>query len=127
MVSEELIDSEMRSALNSISKKDKISLQELRIKMELNQEKNSVCCSILKGKDYVSEVSWIRILGIKIIFSNVIIDKIKNLLIDLSKENSIEAIDINARIYSIDEKGTPNVYIYNSKKPIKKIPLSYFV
>lgn len=127
MVSEELIDSVMRSALNSISKKDKISLQELRIKMELNKEKNSVCCSILKGKDYVSEVSWIRILGIKIIFSDVIIDKIKNLLIDLSKKNSIEATDINARIYSIDEKGTPNVYIYNSKKPIKKIPLSYFV
>jgi hypothetical protein len=124
MINEEMIEGVMRSALNSISKKDKISLQELRIKMQLNKEINSVNCSILKGKEYVSELSWARILGIKVFFSNIIIDRIKNMLIELSKENDIEPIEINARIYSIDEKGTPNIYIYNSKKPIKKINLS---
>ena len=124
MINEEMIEGVMRSALNSISKKDKISLQELRMKMQLNKEINSVNCSILKGKEYVSELSWARILGIKVFFSNIIIDRIKNMLIELSKENDIEPIEINARIYSIDEKGTPNIYIYNSKKPIKKINLS---
>ena len=124
MINEEMIEGVMRSALNSISKKDKISLKELRIKMQLNKEINSVNCSILKGKEYVSELSWARILGIKVFFSNIIIDRIKNMLIELSKENDIEPIEINARIYSIDEKGTPNIYIYNSKKPIKKINLS---
>lgn len=124
MINEEMIEGVMRSALNSISKKDKISLKELRIKMQLNKEINSVNCSILKGKEYVSELSWARILGIKVFFSNIIIDRIKNMLIELSKENDIEPIQINARIYSIDEKGTPNIYIYNSKKPIKKINLS---
>ncbi len=124
MINDGMIEGVMRSALNSISKKDKISLKELRIKMQLNKEINSVNCSILKGKEYVSELSWARILGIKFIFSNAIVDNIKNMLIKLSNENDIEPIEINARIYSIDEKGTPNIYIYNSKKPIKKINLS---
>ena len=46
MVSEEVVEGVLRSALTSISKKDKISLQELRIKMELNNEQNTFnCCN----------------------------------------------------------------------------------
>ena len=78
MVSEEVVEGVMRSALTSISKKDKISLQELRIKMELNNEQNSVNCSILQGKEYVSDLSWSRILGMKVVFSTIIIETIKN-------------------------------------------------
>jgi hypothetical protein len=124
MINEEMIESVMRSALNSVSKKDQISLQKLRIKMQLDEDKKSVNCSILKEKEYISELSWARILGIKVIFVNVIVDTIKNMLIRLSTENEIELTQINARIYAIDETGTPNIYIYNSKKPIKKIKLS---
>ena len=50
MVNEEVVEGVMRSALLSISKKDKISLKDLRIKMELNESKDSVKCSILQGK-----------------------------------------------------------------------------
>jgi hypothetical protein len=103
MVSEEVVEGVMRSALTSISKKDKISLKDLRIKMELNDSKNSVECSILEGKEYKNDLSWARILGMKVIFANVIIDTIKNSLIRLSTENQIESDDINARIYAIDE------------------------
>jgi hypothetical protein len=124
MVSEEVVEGVMRSALLSISKKDKISLKDVRIKMQLNEAENSVNCSLLNGKDYVNDLSWAKILGMKVIFANVIIDKIKNSLIRLSNENEIEPININARIYAIDESGKPNIYIYNSKKPLKKIELS---
>ena len=124
MVSEEVVEGVMRSALNSISKKDNISLKDLRIKMELNDSKNSVECCILEGKEYKNDLSWARILGMKVIFANVIIDTIKNSLIRLSTENDIESNDINARIYAIDENGTPNIYIYNAKKPLRKIELS---
>ncbi len=124
MINEEMIESVMRSALNSVSKKDQISLQKLRIKMQLDGDKKSINCSIYKEKEYISELSWARILGIKVIFVNVIVDTIKNMLIRLSTENEIELTEINARIYAIDETGTPNIYIYNSKKPIKKIKLS---
>jgi hypothetical protein len=124
MVSDEVVEGVMRSALTSISKKDKISLQELRIKMELNDSKNSVECSILQGKEIVSDLSWSRILGLKVVFANVIIDKIKSSLFKLSEENKIELSEINARVYAIDENGTPNIYIYNGKKPLKKIELS---
>jgi hypothetical protein len=124
MVNEEVVEGVMRSALLSVSKKDKISLKDIRIKMQLNEEKNSVNCSILNGKEYVSDLSWARILGMKVVFSSIIIESIKKSLIRLSTENEINPIEINARIYAIDESGKPNIYIYNSKKPIKKIELS---
>jgi hypothetical protein len=127
MINDEVVEGVMRSALISISKKDKISLQELRIKMELNDEQNSVNCSILKGKEYVSNLSWARVLGMKVIFANAIIESIKNSLIRLSNQNQIESKEINARIYAIDENGKPNIYIYNGKKALKKIDISEFL
>ena len=60
----------------------------------------------------------------KVVFASVIIESIKNSLFRLSKENEIEASEINARIYAIDDSATPNIYIYNGKKPLKKIELS---
>jgi hypothetical protein len=124
MVSEEVVEGVMRSALNSISKKDNISLKDLRIKMELNDSKNSVECFIFEGTEYKNDLTWARILGIKIVFANIIIDTITKSLIRLSIENEIEANDINARIYAVDKNGTPNIYIYNAKKPVRKIQLS---
>ena len=124
MVSVEVVEGVMRSALNSISKKDKISLKELRIKMELNDGQDSVNCSILNGKDYVSDLSWARILGIKVVFSSIIIETIKKSLIRISTENEVDSAEINARVYAVDENGTPNIYIYNGKKLLKKIELS---
>jgi hypothetical protein len=124
MVNEQVVEGVMRSALSSISKKDKISLKDLRIKMQLTEEKNSVECFILEGKEFRNNLSWARILGMKYIFANVVIESIKNSLLRLSKENDIETSEINARIYAIDESATPNIYIYNGKKPLKKIELS---
>ena len=124
MVNEQVVEGVMRSALSSISKKDKISLKDLRIKMQLTEEKNSVECFILEGKEFRNNLSWSRILGMKYIFANVVIESIKNSLLRLSKENEIETSEINARIYAIDESGTPNIYIYNGIKPLKKIELS---
>lgn len=124
MVNEEMVVGVMRSALISVSKKDKISLQELRIKMELNNEQDSVVCSILKGKEFVSDLTWARILGMKVVFASVVINTIKNMLLKLSQENEVESSEINARIYAIDASANPNIYIYNGKKPLKKIDAS---
>ena len=124
MVNEEIVEGVMRSALTSISKKDKISLQELRIKMELNNEQNSVNCSVLQGKEYLSDLSWSRILGMKVIFATIIIETIKKSLLRLAQENEVNPIEINARVYAIDENGTPNIYLYNGKKALNKINLS---
>ena len=124
MVNEKVVEGVMRSALSSISKKDKISLNDLRIKMQLTEDKKSVECFILEKIDFRNNLSWSRILGMKFVFANIIIDSIKNSLLRLSKENAIEISDINARIYAIDDTATPNIYIYNGKIPIKKISLS---
>jgi hypothetical protein len=124
MVSEQIVEGVMRSALSSISKKDKISLKDLRIKMVLTDDKNSVECFILEGKEFINNLTWARILGMKVVFASVIIESIKNSLFRLAKENEIETSEINARIYAIDDSATPNIYIYNGKKPLKKIELS---
>lgn len=124
MVNEKVVEGVMRSALSSISKKDKISLNDLRIKMQLTEDKKSVECFILEKTDFRNNLSWSRILGMKFVFANIIIDSIKNSLLRLSKENGIEISDINARIYAVDNTATPNIYIYNGKIPIKKIELS---
>jgi hypothetical protein len=124
MVNEKVVEGVMRSALSSISKKDKISLNDLRIKMKITEDKKSVECFILEKTDFRNNLSWSRILGMKFVFANIIIDSIKNSLLRLSKENGIEISDINARIYAIDDTATPNIYIYNGKIPIKKIELS---
>jgi hypothetical protein len=124
MVSKESVEDVMRSALISISKKDNISLKDLRIKMELNNSQNSVDCSILEGTEYKNDLSWSRILGMKVVFANIIIDTIKKSLIRLSTENDVHAHRINARVYAIDENGTPNIYIYDGKKPLRKIEIS---
>lgn len=123
MVNEEVVDGVMRSALNSISKKDGISLKQLRIKMQLDDEQKTVVCSIVNGTEHVNDLSWARILGIKFVFANVVTETIKKSLLRLSTENNIHSKEINARIYAIDEKGTPNIYVYNGKKPFKRIEL----
>jgi hypothetical protein len=124
MVNEQVVEGVMRSALSSISKKDKISLKDLRIKMQLTEDKNSVECFILEGKEFRNNLSWARVLGMKYVFANIIIESIKKSLLRLSKENEIQTSEINARIYAIDDSATPNIYIYNGKKPSKKIELS---
>jgi hypothetical protein len=124
MVSEEVVEGVISSALKSISKKEKIALKDLRIKMQLNNSKNSVDCSYLEGTEYKSDLSWARILGIKVVFSNIVIETIKKSLLRICEENDINPNEINARFYAIDEKATPNIYIYNGKKPIRKICLS---
>jgi hypothetical protein len=123
MVNEEIVEGVMRSALTSISKKDKISLKELRIKMQLNETQNSVECSILNGTEFVSDLTWSRILGMKVVFANIVIETIKKSLLRISVENNILSDEINARVYAVDESGKPNIYIYNGKKPYKRIEL----
>lgn len=123
MVNEDVVEGVMRSALTSISKKDQISLKELRIKMQLNETQLSVVCAVIKGTEHITDLTWARILGVKVVFANVIIEKIKTSLLRLSEEHTIHSHEINARIYAVDEKGTPNIYIYNGKKPFRKIEL----
>jgi hypothetical protein len=127
MVSKEVVEGVMRSALTSISKKDKISLKDLRIKMELNNSQNSVECSILEETEFKNDLSWARILGMKVVFAEIIIDTIKKSLIRLSIENDVDKQNINARIYAVDINGTPNIYLYNGKKPLRKIELSEII
>lgn len=123
MVNEEVVEGVMRSALTSISKKDKISLKDLRIKMQLNETQNSVECSILNATEFVSDLTWARILGMKVVFANVVIETIKNALLRISVENNILSHEINARVYAVDDSGKPNIYVYNGKKPYKRIEL----
>jgi hypothetical protein len=127
MVNQEMVEGVIRSSLKSISKKDQISLKDLRIKMQLNDNQNSVECSILKSTEFISDLSWARILGMKVVFANVVIETIKNSLLRLAVENEIPFHEINARIYAIDESGTPKIYIYNGKKPLIKIEVSDIV
>jgi hypothetical protein len=123
----EQIESVMRSALLSTTKSHSINLKDVRIKMVLTSDWSSVDCFILNKVTEIEPISWGRILGMKAIFKGVIIDTICNSLKRLGQENNVDLNDINARIYAIDEKGTPNIYLYNGVKPLKKINLSEII
>ena len=120
----EQVESIMKSALISATKNHNINLKDVRIKMFLSSDMESVDCVILDKTTEIESISWTKILGMKVVFKGVVVDKICKSLKRLSNEEQTLLKDINARIYSIDEKGTPNIYIYNSKNPIKKINLS---
>lgn len=123
----EQIESVMRSALLSTSKSNGILLKDVRIKMYLSFDMESVDCMILNKVTEVEPISWNKILGMKVVFKGVVIDTICKSLKRLSIEENVLLKDINARIYSIDEKGTPNIYLYNDKTPIRKVKLNEII
>lgn len=114
----------MRSALLSSSRKNHIELKNCRIKMQPTETKNSVNCILMNKVVWVQELSWTSILGMKVIFKGVIIETIYNSLLRIAKENNIETENINFRVFSVDDKGTPSVYLYDKGKAIKEIKIN---
>ena len=68
----EQIESVMRSALLSTSKNNGILLKDVRIKMYLSPDMESVDCMILNKVSEIEPISWNKILGMKpIVFYSV--------------------------------------------------------
>lgn len=123
----EQIESVMRSALLSTSKNNGILLKDVRIKMYLSPDMESVDCMILNKVSEIEPISWNKILGMKAIFKVVIVDTILKSLKRLAIAEEVVLENINARVYSLDDKGTPSIYLYNDKKPIRKVNLSEII
>jgi len=118
----------MSSTLIAESTKVKVPLKDLRIKMVLAKDESSTECFILDKTTEIKELGWQSILGFALMtFKMMVVTKITESLKRIADENSINRHDINARIYSIDEKGTPNIYIYNGKKAFKQIEINDIV
>lgn len=118
----------MTSTLLSESKKRNIELKDLRVKMALSTDESSTECFVMNKTTEVSELGWKSILGFALMtFKMIVVNKITDSLKRISGECGIDKKNINARIYSIDQNGTPNIYIYDGGKPIKQIELSEII
>jgi|LakMenE18May11ns_1017448.scaffolds.fasta_scaffold9958642_10 hypothetical protein len=118
----------MTSTLLSESKKRNIELKDLRVKMALSKDESSTECFVMNKTTEVSELGWQSILGFALMtFKMIVVNKITDSLKRISGECGIDKKNINARIYSIDQNGTPNIYIYDGGKPIKQIELSEII
>jgi len=116
------------SSLLLESKKNNIELKDLRIKMVLAKDFSSTECFILNKTVEVKELGWSSILGFALMsFKMLVVNKITDALKRIANENNIDMVNINARIYSIDDKGTANIYIYDSGKPVKSISVSEII
>jgi len=123
----EQVESIMKSALISATKNHNINLKDVRIKMFLSSDMESVDCVILDKTREIESISWTKILGMKVVFKGVVVDKICKSLKRLSNEEQTLLKDINARIYSIDGKGTPSIYLYGAKTPIRIVNLNEII
>ena len=123
----EQVESIMKSALISATKNHNINLKDVRIKMFLSSDMESVDCVILDKTTEIESISWTKILGMKVVFKGVVVDKICKSLKRLSNEEQTLLKDINARIYSIDGKRTPSIYLYGAKKPIRIVNLNEII
>jgi hypothetical protein len=121
---EEQIDSVMRGALLSASKGNNISLQDLRIKMKLTQDYNSTECITLNKTEEIGELTWAKILGLKVVLKSMIVGTITKMLLKLSDENQIDKNEVNVRVFATDMKGTPLLYLFDGGKRIKEVKLS---
>jgi hypothetical protein len=121
---EEQIESVMRGALLSASKGNNISLQDLRIKMRLTESQNSTECITLNKTEEIGELTWSKVLGLKVVLKSMIVGTITKMLTKLSEENSIDKSEVNVRVFAKDMKGTPTLYLFNGVKRIKEVKLS---
>jgi hypothetical protein len=121
---EEQIESVMRGALLSASKGNNISLQDLRIKMRLTESQDSTECITLNKTEEIGELTWSKVLGLKVVLKSMIVGTITKMLTKLSEENSIDKSEVNVRVFAKDMKGTPTLYLFNGVKRIKEVQLS---
>ena len=92
---EEQIESVMRGALLSASKGNNISLQDLRIKMRLTESQDSTECITLNKTEEIGELTWSKVLGLKVVLKSMIVGTITKMLTKLSEENSIDKSEVN--------------------------------
>jgi len=118
------IESVMRGALLSASKSNNISLQDVRIKMRLTESLNSTECITLNKTEEVGELTWAKVLGLKMVLKSMIVGTITKMLTKLSEENSIEKSEVNVRVFAKDMKANPTLYLFNGGKRIKEVHLN---
>ena len=118
------IESVMRGALLTASKSNDISLQDVRIKMKLTPSKESTECQTLNKTDIVGELTWSKILGLKVVLKGVIVSTITKILLTLSEQNSIKRDEVNVRVFAKDSNGNPMMYLFDGGKRIKEVNLS---
>lgn len=117
----------MQNALLSTSKGMNVDLKTLRIQMKLS-ESNGVDCFTMNGKEVLGSLSWNKILGLKYLpFRGLIVNSIENKIQVIAKKHQIEKNDINVRVYAINEKGEPNLWLYDSGKPITQLDIKELV
>lgn len=121
---EEQIESVMRGALLSASKSNNISLQDLRIKMRLTQGKDSTECITLNKTEEIGELTWSKVLGLKVVLKSMIVGTITKMLLNMANENEIDLSEVNVRVFAKDMKGSPLLYLFDGGKRIKEVNLS---
>lgn len=123
----EQVKSVMKSSLVKFSKELKISLQDFRIKMKLDDSLEHPICLAMEKTTELKVLEWNSILGLKTMFKNSITSVIRERLHTLSDANNIDKKDINIRFYAIDIKGTPKMHLYNGLKAVTEISIDDFI
>jgi hypothetical protein len=121
------VKSVMKNSLVKFSKELKISLQDFRIKMKLDESLEHPICIAMEKTTELKMLNWDSILGLKSMFKNSITSVIRDRLHTLSDANNVDKKDINIRFYAVDINGTPKIHFYNGLKAVKEISIDDFI
>lgn len=122
---DEQVKGVMRNALKTTSKRTKVGLRTLRVKMELTDDMKGARCIALDKTEVVGEVKWDTILGIKYgMFKRSIVGQIVNRLHEIAEMNGLDKTKVNARVYALDANATAGVYLYDGGKRLKQIDIN---
>lgn len=129
MVSKKRITKTMKNALINASEKHNIPLENLRIRISVNNEE-PICIALDKITE-VDLLAWDEVVGVgkTDVFGvvGIVKEQIKSKLKTLAELHSFTLDAINVRVYAQDKEGTPSLFVYDRGKPIQKMDIEELI
>lgn len=120
-----MIKDTLKNAISLLSKKHKIDVKELRIR--ISKPEDTLRYDIMKNKEVLEQTNVATALNLNSIVAFMVSNRLSSIIDELIKEYKIESNKINVRIYTKTEDCEPLIYLFDSKEPICSLDINTFI